>query len=171
MAETTRLNDVNLEDCRLVFKNLSGNEGKFNAAGNRNFCVLLSPEEGKALREEGWNVKELKPREEGDLPQAYLKVKVNYKSGRPPQIYLVTAHGKTLLDESNVNLIDWADIKMVDLIISPYRYEVRGNQGIAAYCSKMWVTINEDPFTAKYEDNGDDVPDDALNTTIFPQVD
>ena len=80
MAETTRLNDVNLEDCRLVFKNLSGNEGKFNAAGNRNFCVLLSPEEGKALREEGWNVKELKPREEGDLPQGYLKVKVNYKS-------------------------------------------------------------------------------------------
>lgn len=150
--------NIRIEGARLGFRNFSGEEGRFNPKGRRNFCVFLEEDIAKGMEKEGWNVKWLRPREEGDKPQAYLQVKVVF--GKiPPKIVLVTGRGKTRLDEDTVNILDWAEIQNVDLVIRPYNWEVNGNTGVSAYIKTMYVTLREDEFESKYYD----VPDSAAS--------
>lgn len=151
-----RLQPVVLEGRRILFRNFSGEEGRFNAAGKRNFNVLLEQEEARAMEADGWNVKYLQPKEEGEEPQPRLEVSVMF-GRRPPRIVLITDHGKTALDESMVSLLDWADIVNVDLIVRPYEWEVSGKTGVKAYLNSIYVTIREDELEKKYYD----VPDSA----------
>ena len=144
-------NNVLMEDVRLVFKNFSGKEGMYNREGDRNFAVLLNGEVADVMAEDGWNVKWLKPREEGEEAQAYLQVSVNFK-GRPPNIVMITHNNRTHLDESNVTMLDWVDIKTVDLIVRPYEWSVNGKTGIKAYLKSMFVTLDEDALELKYSD-------------------
>lgn len=156
-----------MENVRIVFKNFSGKEDKFNREGNRNFCVLIDElSEAERLAEMGWNVKYLKPLDEGSDPQAYIQVTVSYKNIEP-NIYMVTNKNKVRLSEATVGNLDSADIKNVDLIISPYNWEVNGKSGVKAYCKTMYVTIDEDVFAGKYDfdhlgdpqfDDLDDIP-------------
>lgn len=140
-----------MEDVRIIFKNFSGKEDMYNRAGSRNFCVAIdNPDEAERLALMGWNVKYLKPLEEGGAPQAYIQVAVNYKNIEP-NIYMVTNKNKVRLSESTVGNLDSADIKTVDLIISPYNWEVTGKSGVKAYCKTMYVTIDEDVFAGKYD--------------------
>lgn len=152
-------NNIVIENARIGFRNFSGNEGKFNPAGRRNFCVFLETDLGQTLENDGWNIKWLQPRDEGEEPQAYLQVAVSYDN-KPPKIILVTSNGKSQLDESSVNILDWAEIENIDLIIRPYNWEVNGKIGVKAYVKSMYVTLIEDEFESKYVD----VPDSAANT-------
>ena len=152
-------NNIVIENARIGFRNFSGKEGQYNPAGRRNFCVFLDDKSlAEQLMNDGWNVRTLRPREEGDEEQPYLQVAVNYEN-IPPKIVLVTDHGKTTLEESEVGMLDWADIKNVDLIIRPYNWDVNGKQGVKAYAKSLYVTIEEDEFESKYYD----VPDSAAN--------
>lgn len=144
-----------LDEVQIRFRNFSGNPGQYNAAGQRNFCVLLDQGQAEAMGADGWNIKYLKPREDGDLPQAYIKVKVNFGGPRPPKVYMVNSRGRTLLDEESVGILDWADFANVDLIISPYKYDVNGNKGVSAYLQTIFATIREDELELRYRD----VPD------------
>lgn len=157
-----------IEGAKIVFRNFSGKEGKFNPAGRRNFSVLLAPDLANRLLTDGWNVKFLTPREEGDVPQAHLSVRVAF-GDYPPKIVLITSRGKTVLGEDDVNILDWAEIANVDLIIRPYTWEVQGKTGISAYLKAMYVTIVEDEFERKYADCPD-VPDSAQNVVGADQV-
>lgn len=150
-----------IENAKIVFRNFSGKEGKFNPAGRRNFSVLLAPDFAQQLLAQGWNVKFLNPREDDDIPQAHLSVRVAYNA-YPPKIILITSRGKTVLNEEDVNILDWAEIANVDLIIRPYTWEVQGKQGISAYLKAAYITIVEDEFERKYADCPD-VPDSAQN--------
>lgn len=153
--------NIRIEGARIGFRNFSGEEGRFNPKGRRNFCVFLEEDIAKDMEKEGWNVKWLQPREEGDEPQAYLQVKVVF--GKiPPKIVLVTMRGKTRLDEDTVNILDWAEIQNVDLVIHPYNWEVNGNTGVSAYIKTMYVTLREDEFESKYYD----VPDSAASAMM-----
>lgn len=145
-----------LENVRIVFRNFSGAEGKYNRAGDRNFAVLLDDETAQAMANDGWNVKYLKPREEDEAPQAYLQVKVSYK-GRPPKVVMITSRGKSNLGEDMISILDWAEIKNVDMTLNPYEWEVNGKTGITAYLKTIFVTIHEDALDLKYAD----VPDSA----------
>jgi hypothetical protein len=141
-----------MEGVRIIFRNFSGKEGQYNREGDRNFAVLLDDTVANALAEDGWNVKWLKPREEDSAeepPQAYLQVSVNFK-GRPPRIVLVTSRGRTNLDENSVEMLDWADIQNVDLIVRPYEWIVNDKSGIKAYLQSIYVTIEEDALEKKY---------------------
>lgn len=151
--------NITIENARIGFRNFSGKEGRFNPAGRRNFCVFLDSDVAPGLQEDGWNVKYLQPREKGDEPQAYLQVAVSY-ANIPPKIVLITGNGKTVLNEDNVGMLDWAEISNVDLVIRPYNYDVNGKTGVKAYCKTMYVTIEEDEFEKKYYD----VPDSAANS-------
>jgi hypothetical protein len=72
-------NEVTIEGARLVFRNFAGNETPMNAAGKRNFAVVLDPEMAAHLEKTGWNVKRKPPKEEGDDEFIYLPVSVSYK--------------------------------------------------------------------------------------------
>lgn len=154
-----QINNVVLEGVRIGFRNFSGKEGQYNRAGDRNFAVFLEPDIATHMIEEGWNVKQLRPREEGDAPQDYIQVTVGFK-GKPPRIVMVTSKGRTNLGEEEVNILDWAEIRNVDLIIRPYSWEVNGKTGVKAYLQSIFVTIEEDELDLKYAD----VPDSAQNT-------
>lgn len=145
-------NTVIMEGVRIVFRNFSGKEGQYNREGDRNFAVLLDDNVANTMAEDGWNVKWLKPREdaeEGDADQAYLQVSVNFK-GRPPRIVIITSRGRTNLDENTIEMLDWADIQNVDLIVRPYEWNVNGKTGIKAYLQSIYVTIEEDALEQKY---------------------
>src|SRR4051794_36554150 len=145
-------NTVLMEGVRLIFRNLTGKEGQYNREGDRNFGVILPDDVAEQMLADGWNVKYLQPREdtEEETPTPWLPVKVGYGKGRPPKIMLVTDRGRTALDESTVETLDWAEITNVDLIVRPYNYEVNGRTGISAYVQSMYVTIEEDALERKY---------------------
>jgi hypothetical protein len=144
-------NTVLMEGVRIIFRNFSGKEGQYNREGDRNFAVLLDDTVANSMAEDGWNVKWLKPREddEDEAAQAYLQVSVNFK-GRPPRVVLITSRGRTNLDEGQVEMLDWADIKNVDLIVRPYEWVVNQKSGIKAYLQSIYVTIEEDALELKY---------------------
>lgn len=141
-----------LDDAQIRFRNFSGAPGQYNAQGQRNFCALLPEDVAQAMLSDGWNVKYLKPREEGDLPQAYIKIKVNFAGPRPPKIWMITSKGRRQLTEDMVDILDWADFANVDLIMSPYKYDVNGNQGVSAYLQTIFITIREDELEMRYSD-------------------
>ena len=151
--------NITIENARIGFRNFSGKEGKYNVAGKRNFCVFLEHDLAVRLQEDGWNVKYLRPREDDEEPQAYLQVSVAFENV-PPKIVLISSNGKSTIDEDEVNILDWAEFKNIDLIIRPYNWEVNGKSGVKAYLKTMYATIEIDEFESKYAD----VPDSAKNS-------
>lgn len=145
-----RLDNIVVENARLIFKNFAGEESKFNRAGNRNFCVILDRDSAEDLRQMGWNVKALRPREDEDEPTYYLQVTVAF-GNFPPKVVMISGKTKTVLDEESIDTLDYAEIANVDLIIRPYHWEVNGKEGIKAYLKTMYVTIEQDVFAGKYD--------------------
>lgn len=142
-----------MEGVRIIFRNFAGKEGKYNREGDRNFAVLLDDEMANTLAADNWNVKWLNPRneEEEEHPQAYLPVSLSYK-GRPPRVVMITSRGRTNLDEDQVEILDWANILNVDLIVRPYEWMVNNKTGIKAYLQSIYVTIEEDALERKYNE-------------------
>lgn len=160
-----RIPNVTIEDARIVFRNFSGKEGQYNREGDRNFAVILDEVKANLMLQDGWNIKYLKPREDGDDPTPYMQVSVSYK-GRPPRVVMITSRGRTNLDESLVDMLDWVDIAHVDLIINPYVWgPINGKSGVKAYLHAIYVTIAEDELELKYAD----VPDSAMSAIEAPQ--
>lgn len=148
--------NIAIENARMVFRNFTGKQGRFNPEGRRNFCVLLEAPIAKDLEADGWNVRYLTPRDLEEEPQAYLQVSVVY-SHFPPKVVAINSVGKTILDEDSVHILDWAEIIQTDMIIRPYNWEMNNKSGVKAYLKSMYVTIAEDEFEAKYRN----VPDSA----------
>lgn len=153
-------NTLEFEDAKLLFKNFSGRETKYNREGDRNFSVVIPDADvANQLAQDGWYVRQLRSRNPDEPGEYVLSVKVSYK-GRPPRVVLI-AHGRqTILDEQSINVMDYADIASVDLVVTPYNWSANGKTGVKAYLRSMYVTLAEDKFAAKYADMefADDVP-------------
>ena len=144
---------LEIPNAHIFYRNFSGVEKKYNPAGNRNFCVEI-PENVmvddvplyQVLLEEGWNVRLMPPRNEGDAPMHYIQVNVSYKNV-PPNIWMIAGRRKTRLDEGSVDSLDYAEIKTVDLVINPYNWEPGR---VKAYLKTMYIEIVQDAFADKW---------------------
>lgn len=143
--------EITIEDARIIFRNFEGRKEMYNEKGDRGFCVLLDEDAAKVLQNDGWKVKFLKPREEGDEPQAYLPVAVKY-GFKDPRVIILTRRGRTTLDEDTIGLVDAIDIEKVDLTVRPYNWEVRGERGVKAYLKVTYIKVREDYLDEKYQD-------------------
>lgn len=140
-----------MENAKIRFRNFAGRPDEFTREGDRSFALVIDDADlANKLREDGWNVKMRLPKEEGAEPWYYLKVKVNF-DGIPPKIVEVTSRNRVALNEGTVGILDTAELKSVDVEISPYHWEIGGRSGITAYLKTMYATIEEDPFAAKYD--------------------
>ena len=156
------IENIKIENARIVFRNLSGKPDKFNPqGGKRSFSVVIEdPEFANELKREGWNIKQFNQSPDSDEePAHFISVKVSYNN-IPPHIYLCTSKNKTLLNEDTVGQLDYAEISNVDIVITPYQYEMNGRTGISAYVKTMYVTVVEDEFASKYE--YDDLDDEEI---------
>ena len=138
-----------VEDARLIFRNFAGKEDQYNRAGDRNFSVVLDTQTAEQMLADGWNVKYLAAREEDEEDTPYISVAVNYKN-RPPRVVLLTTSSRTQLDEDQVEVLDYADVKTADLIATGYDWVVGDKTGTKAYLKSLFVTIQEDALEAKY---------------------
>lgn len=143
---------------KLMFRNFAGAQTKFNPAGKRNFCVFIDEHLARNLENDGWNVRWLTAKNEGDNDQAYMQVAVSFDNV-PPKIILISKNNKIQLDETSINILDWAEIANVDLIIRPYNWEVNGKKGVKAYVKTMYVTLVADEFEDRYRD----IPEGAVD--------
>jgi len=141
-----------VEDFQMIFRNFAGKEGQYNREGDRNFAAILPQNLAEQMLADGWNVRFLEPRDEGDLPVPYISIAVNFRN-RPPRVVLLTSTARTQLDEDTIDVLDWADIKEADVIGRGYEWTVNGKTGTKAYLQSLFVTIHEDALERKYAIN------------------
>ena len=146
---------INIENAKIIFRNFSGKKSQYNREGDRNFNVII-PDAKKAqqLIADGWNIRVREPREEGDEPEYRLPVSVSF-TYKPPKVVMVTKRKQTQLDEDTIGILDQADIRTVDLTISPYNWKMKdrdGNEssGVKAYLKTMYAVLEEDAYADKY---------------------
>ena len=140
--------EIRIDGARITFRNFAGAEGKFNPAGNRNFCIFLETDLAKEMEADGWSIKWLDSYEE-EPPQAIVNVKMNF-GNYPPNIVLVSNGKLTRLDETNVNVLDFAELEHIDLILRGYEWNVSGKSGIKAYLKTGYFVLVVDELAKKY---------------------
>ena len=154
---------LNIPDAELIFRNFAGKPTKFNkAGGSRSFGVILDQKDADLLVQQGWNIRQLQPRNNGDEPRYLLTIAVSYDN-YPPKIAKKSELSKKVvyLNEDEIDCLDYDDIVHADIVVSPYHWEVNGNKGTKAYLKSLYVTIAEDPFAASFE-SADGIADEDL---------
>lgn len=141
---------LQIDDCRIIYRNFRGEASKFNREGDRNFAVVVPDDEIKdALIGEGYNVKIKPPRDEDEAPFMYLPVKIKFND-RGPAAYLQSGRVMRRLDEESIAMLDDIDILSVNMDIRPYDWEVQGKTGRTAYLQSIKVIQEIDRFAAEF---------------------
>ena len=140
--------EIRIDNAKIAFRNFAGAEGKFNPAGNRNFCVFLPEDVAKSMEAEGWNVRWLNSYPD-EPAQGIISVKLNF-GNYPPNIVLISDGKMTRLDENTVDTLDFAELEKVDLILRGYEWNVSGKHGIKAYLKTGYFILVVDELAKKY---------------------
>ncbi len=148
--------NLTVEDARIAFRNFAGEATKFKREGSREFCIIFDNETGVDLLDQGWNLRQLRPRDEEELPAYCLSVSIQFGKF-PPDIFLIKGKTKVRLDEDSIATLDHAEIETCDVVVRPYNWEVNGKTGVKAYAKTMYVVLREDTFASKY-DFDDEMP-------------
>lgn len=150
---------VEIEDARIIWPNFSGEAGKFNRPGDREFTLVIpNTEIANSLINDvneygvGWNVRISPPKNPDDEPFIRLRVKVKFNDNGP-DVWLITNGKRNRLDEESVSILDHVDISYVDLAIRPYDGEINGKAFRSAYLRSLYVTQNVDRLAARYAED------------------
>lgn len=143
--------NLQIDDAYLRFKNFSGEPDMYTREGDRSFCVVIPTQEmADDLIDRGWNVKIKPPRNEGDDPFMYLKVKISYRFGGP-RAYLIAGNARRELTEETIGMLDHIEIESVDMDISASDWsQPNGKSGRTAYLDSIHVVQKLDRFAARY---------------------
>ena len=146
--------NIYFENAEITFRNFAGRPTKYQRQeGVRTFSVLIDdPDMAQKLSEDGWNVRILRPRNEGDTPRHCIDVSINFNFWKVPEIYLICDGKKTRLDEDDLAILDSADIITCDIVLRPRMWDDDGTTRIKAYLQELYVTIQQSRFAAKYAD-------------------
>ena len=146
--------NIYFENAEITFKNFSGRPTKYQRQeGFRTFSVVVDdPDMAQHLSEDGWNVRILRPRNEGDAPKYVLDVSINFNFWKKPEIYMICDGHKTKIDEEDLDILDGADIITSDIVVRPRLWDDNGTTRIKAYLQELYVTIQQSRFAAKYAD-------------------
>lgn len=157
------LGNVTIEGAQLVLKNFSGKPSDYNAEGDRNVGIILPDDLAQVMMQDGWPVKQFRSREEGEEGSFWIPASVKYRNrlgemvNRPPRIVMRTPTkrgiNRTDLGEQDVEILDFANIKVADIIIRPYEYVVQGRPGVKAYVQSLFATVELDELELKYSDD------------------
>ena len=94
LCQKRNIDNLVIENARIIFRNFSGKGDKFNRDGVRTFCVIIEdPDVAARMSDDSWNVKTLKPKDDGDIPVSYIQVMVSYRIYQPG-VTLITSKRK-----------------------------------------------------------------------------
>ena len=158
---------ITIKNAKLFKTNFSGKEiPPFNPEGRRNFCVFIDDiKTAEDMEADGWNIRWLEPRNDGDERKAFLSVAVSF-ANRPPKIILETSNGQTKLEEEDVNMLDWAEKERIDLSINPRYWDDNGRTRIKAYLRTMKVKIYEDEIEKEIDELYSNAPVGAVESIM-----
>lgn len=156
----TKMPPLRVDNARIIWRNFAGAQKRYNAEGLRNFHVVLDEKTAALLKRDGWNIKSHKGREEGEPDWFTLKVAVRFDN-YPPSIILKNGNVRTQLNESMLEILDWADIVDLKLMINGSRYKTATNEGVKAYLSRMVVSITASDFEFSGLDSSAPAPTEA----------
>lgn len=155
-ATATRkwIDDLEIENAQIKwpFSHFDGKKDVFNEEGQRNFTIIIPPENAQFLIDEGWPIRESKTLEEDDPPEYLLKVHISYKY-EPPKIFLIKGNRKVRVEkESELSDISRSTCDNINVIISPSRWVHGAKTGISAYAKEIYATVKESRFSEMYAD-------------------
>ena len=148
--------NIYFENAEIIFRNFSGRPGKYSRGQKkapRTFSVLIDDNDmAQKLSDDGWNIRILRPRNEGDEPRHCIDATINFNFWKKPEIYMICDGRKTRLDEEDLDVLDGADIVTADIVLRPRLWDDNGETRIKAYLQELYVTIQQSHFAAKYAD-------------------
>lgn len=157
MTEAKRewVEELAIEDANIKwgFSRFDGRADMYNEEGEHNFVVIIDPVQADGLREQGWNVKEKMPQEEGDPPENHLTVNISFRF-EAPLIYFIKNGRKFSVDHpKELKQIKKSTCEGIDVIIQPsYWSRPDGRSGYTAYVKEMYVRIKESRFAERYSE-------------------
>src|SRR3954463_3434093 len=120
-------NTLLVENAEVRWRNFEGRRDMYNDAGKRNFVLFLPKDQADQAVAMGMPVKVLEPREEGDEPKYFVRVKVKMDGKNPAKVIMISYRDgeqrRTPLTEDTVMLMDSAWLKQVDVVIRAYNYD------------------------------------------------
>lgn len=145
------IDDLEIENANVkwAFSHFDGQADTFNDPGDHNFTLIIDEEHARELIAEGWNIRVMDGREEGDPPEYLLKVKISYRF-EPPKVYLIKGERKIRANELDLSDIKRATCEQLDLIITPSPWVHGRDSGITAYVKEMYAKVKESRFSERY---------------------
>lgn len=149
---------VIIKNTRFIFDtNFAGDPERdnFGSTDRKANVVIPDYDQAMTLLEEGFNVRQTKPRpgeDESEFePTYFIGIKVNYDTEWPPEIYLVSGDAEPrLLNEDTIKNLDSCYVRNVNVSLNPY-YNARVKRK-SLYVKTMYVEqdIDADPFAHLY---------------------
>ena len=152
----TENNEVVVEDAAVLWTNFGGNPTKYNpSGGKRTFDLVLTEQAAMKLISDGWNVKTVRGKNEGD-PEMYI-TEIGINPGPRTSIFLCEeVNGKKYrykVRTEDLGMLDYYQYSDIALLVRPYVHGRENSAGstIKGYLRQMnLVRQEEDYFRDRY---------------------